>query len=66
MINSSNIVKAVANFISDERGAESVEFGVTSVVVAGGAVRGLTSIQGAVKSKQTTMVSSLSDATTGE
>ena len=58
-------IKSIVNFIRDERGAESVEFGVTSVVVAGGAVRGLTSIQGAVKSKQTTMVSSLNDATTG-
>jgi Flp pilus assembly pilin Flp len=56
------MIKSIMNFISDERGAESVEFGVTSVVVAAGSVAGLTSIKGAVQSKQTDMVTKLEEA----
>jgi Flp pilus assembly pilin Flp len=54
-------IKSIVNFIRDERGAESVEFGVTSVVVAAGAVKGLQQVNGAVKGKQATMVASLND-----
>jgi Flp pilus assembly pilin Flp len=56
------MIKSIMNFISDERGAESVEFGVTSVVVAAGSVAGLTNIKGAVQSKQTDMVTKLEEA----
>lgn len=57
------MIKSILSFISDERGAESVEFGVTSVVVAAGAVNGLNNIKNAVQSKQDVMVGKLDDAT---
>lgn len=57
------MIKSILNFISDERGAESVEFGVTSVVVAAGAVNGLNNIKNAVQAKQDVMVGKLDDAT---
>ena len=56
------MIKSIMNFISDERGAESVEFGVTSVVVAAGSVSGLTNIKQAVQSKQDDMVTKLDEA----
>lgn len=55
-------IKSIVNFIKDERGAESVEFGVTSVVVAAGAVNGLKQIQGSIKGKQEDMVDALDAA----
>ena len=56
------MIKSLVNFVMDERGAESVEFGVTSVVVAAGAVGGLTNIKNAVKTKQEDMVTKLEEA----
>jgi Flp pilus assembly pilin Flp len=56
------MIKSIMNFIADERGAESVEFGVTSVVVAAGSVAGLSNIKGAVQTKQSDMVSKLEEA----
>lgn len=56
------MLKNLVNFVMDERGAESVEFGVTSVVVAAGAVAGLTNIKVAVKGKQDDMVAKLEEA----
>ena len=57
------MIKSIVKFFQDERGSETVEFGITSVVVAAGAVHGLGEIQGAVKTKQTSMVASLDAAT---
>jgi len=51
------------NFIRDERGAESVEFGVTAVVIAGGAVAGTDDLQDAVKQKTADTVTKLGEAT---
>ncbi len=56
------MIKSILSFIADERGAESVEFGVTSVVVAAGAVSGLNNIKNAVKDKQDDMVTKLDEA----
>ncbi len=56
------MIKSLVNFVIDERGAESVEFGVTSVVIAAGAVSGLTNIKVAVKGKQDDMVTKLEEA----
>jgi Flp pilus assembly pilin Flp len=56
------MIKSLVNFVTDERGAESVEFGVTSVVVAAGSVAGLSNIKGAVQSKQSDMVTKLEEA----
>ena len=52
----------IMNFIRDERGAESVEFGVTAVVIAGGAVAGTDDLQDAVKQKQADTVTKLGEA----
>jgi Flp pilus assembly pilin Flp len=49
----------IMNFIRDERGAESTEMAVTTVVVAGGAVVGYQGLQGAIADKNTAMVDSL-------
>jgi len=49
----------IMNFIRDERGAESTEMAVTTVVVAGGAVVGYQGLQGAIKTKNDDMVDSL-------
>jgi Flp pilus assembly pilin Flp len=57
-----DMIKSILSFIADERGAESVEFGVTSVVVAAGAVSGLNNIKNAVKDKQDDMVTKLDEA----
>jgi Flp pilus assembly pilin Flp len=53
----------IMNFLRDERGAESVEFGVTAVVIAGGAVSGLDDMQDAVKQKTEDTVTKLGEAT---
>jgi len=53
----------IMNFIRDERGAESVEFGVTAVVIAGGAVAGTDDLQDAVKQKTADTVTKLGEAT---
>ena len=56
------MLKSLVNFVMDERGAESVEFGVTSVVIGAGAVTGLTNIKNSVKGKQDDMVAKLEEA----
>ena len=53
----------IMNFIRDERGAESVEFGVTAVVIAGGSVAGADDLQDAVKQKTADTVTKLGEAT---
>ncbi len=53
----------IMNFIRDERGAESVEFGVTAVVIAGGAVAGTDDLQDAVKQKTSDTIDQLNQAT---
>ena len=53
----------IMNFIRDERGAESVEFGVSAVVIAGGAVAGMDDLQDAVKQKTADTVTKLGEAT---
>ncbi len=56
------MIKNLVKFLQDERGAESVEFGVTSVVIAAGAVTGLSNIKNASKTKQDDMVAKLEEA----
>jgi len=51
----------IMNFIRDERGAESTELAMTTVVVAGGAVAGFNQIRDAVQVKQVAMKDSLLD-----
>jgi Flp pilus assembly pilin Flp len=53
----------IKNFISDERGAESTEMAVTTVVIAGGAVAGYATLRNSIKDKQDDMVAELGSAT---
>lgn len=52
----------IMNFIADERGAESVEYGSTTVVAAGGAISGLVAIKNKVQGKQDAMIDQLDTA----
>jgi Flp pilus assembly pilin Flp len=58
-----NIKNIVANFISDERGVESIEFGVGGIIVAGGAVKGLTDTKEIIKDKNQSMLDKLGEST---
>ena len=49
----------IKNFIADERGAETVELSVTSLVVAGGAVTGFTNLKTKIGEKQDDLLSKL-------
>jgi len=53
----------ILNFINDERGAESVELGITGAVVAGGAVAGFSLVKGKVIEKQEELVDKLDEST---
>ena len=57
------IKNIIANFIADERGQESVEFGIAGIVVAGGAVKGLSDTKEVIQGKNTAMLDKLDDAT---
>ena len=52
----------IMNFIADERGAESVEYGSTTVVAAGGAIGGLVTLKNKVQTKQDEMALQLDNA----
>ena len=58
-----NIKNIVANFISDERGVESLEFGVGGIIVAGGAVKGLSDTKDIIKDKNQSMLDKLGEST---
>jgi Flp pilus assembly pilin Flp len=53
----------VLNFLNDERGAESVELGITGAIVAGGAVAGFNLVKGKVSEKQEQLVDKLDEST---
>jgi Flp pilus assembly pilin Flp len=54
-----NIKHIVASFISDERGVESMEFGVGGIIVAGGAVKGLSDTKEVIQGKNEDMLEKL-------
>jgi len=53
----------ILNFLNDERGAESVELGITGAIVAGGAVAGFNLVKGKVSEKQEQRVDKLDEST---
>jgi len=53
----------IMNFIADERGAESTELAVTTLVVAGGAVSGYTSLKTKIGDKTDDLLGKLDDST---
>ena len=56
----------ILNFIADERGTAATEYGITAVVMAGGAASGLSLLRDSLQAKQTNMVSILDDTGAGE
>ena len=53
----------IMNFIADERGAESTELAVTTLVVAGGAVSGYTSLKTKIGDKTDDLLGKLDSST---
>jgi Flp pilus assembly pilin Flp len=53
----------VMNFITDERGAESTELAITTLVVAGGAVAGYTSVKDKIGDKTESLLGKLDEST---
>ena len=56
----------ILNFIADERGTAATEYGITAVVMAGGAASGLSLLRDTLHAKQTSMISILDDSGAGE
>ena len=56
----------ILNFIADERGTAATEYGITAVVMAGGAASGLSLLRDTLQAKQSTMISILDDQGAGE
>ncbi len=56
----------ILNFIADERGTAATEYGITAVVMAGGAASGLSLLRDTLQAKQTNMISILDDTGAGE
>ena len=54
-----NIATKIINFINDERGAESVEFGIVTVTIAGGAAAGLTATKNKLQEKNSDMLAAI-------
>jgi Flp pilus assembly pilin Flp len=53
----------VMNFITDERGAESTELAITTLVVAGGTVAGYTSVKTKIGDKTDDLLGKLDEST---
>ena len=56
----------ILNFIADERGTAATEYGITAVVMAGGAASGLSLLRDSLQAKQTNMISILDGSGSGE
>jgi Flp pilus assembly pilin Flp len=52
----------IKNFIADERGAESTELAITSLVVGGGAVVGYNNLKGKIGEKQDELLGKLDES----
>ena len=61
-----NMKNWILNFIADERGTAATEYGITAVVMAGGAASGLSLLRDTLQAKQNTMISILDDQGAGE
>lgn len=53
----------IKNFIVNERGAESTELAITTLVVAGGAVAGYTSVKTKIGDKTDDLLGKLDEST---
>lgn len=50
-----NLYSTIKNFITDERGSEATEVGVTTVVLAGGSASQLSGLKTAIQTKVQTV-----------
>ena len=57
------MLNLIKNFIVDERGAETTELAITSLVVGGGAVVGYTSVKNKVGEKTDDLLGKLDEST---
>ncbi len=53
---------SIVKFFKDERGVESMEFGVGCIIVAGGAVKGLTDTKEIIQDKNQAMLDKLGES----
>lgn len=53
----------ISRFVRDERGAESTELAITTLVVAGGAVAGYTSVKTKIGDKTDDLIGKLDEST---
>ena len=56
-------MRFIRDFIRDERGAESTELAITTLVVAGGAVAGYTSVKTKIGDKTDDLLGKLDEST---
>ena len=61
-----NMKNWILNFIADERGTAATEYGITAVVMAGGAASGLSLLRDSLQAKQTNMITILDGSGAGE
>ena len=61
-----NMKNWILNFIADERGTAATEYGITAVVMAGGAASGLSLLRDSLQAKQSSMIGILDDSGAGE
>ena len=61
-----NMKNWILNFIADERGTAATEYGITAVVMAGGAASGLSLLRDSLQAKQTNMITILDGSGSGE
>ena len=54
-----SFVTKIFDFINDERGAESVEFGIVTITIAGGAAAGLTLTKNTLQAKNDVMLATI-------
>ncbi len=55
----------ILNFIADELSTAATEYGITAVVMTGGAATGLSALRDSLQAKQTSMISILEDSDAG-
>jgi len=57
------LINWIKTFVADQRGAESTELAITTLVVAGGAVAGYTSVKNKIGDKTDDLLGKLDEST---
>ena len=56
----------IMNFIADERGAETTEFGVVTTLTAAGSIASLNLVKGQIQGKSQDLANALDDTDAGQ